>query len=46
MLMKALSVSVCATKLSRSKLDKEGIVPPEKSLVIYSAVNNSRALGD
>jgi glycosyltransferase involved in cell wall biosynthesis len=45
-LMKALSESVCATKFVKACSDREGIVPPEKSLVIYSAVDNSRALGD
>jgi glycosyltransferase involved in cell wall biosynthesis len=44
--MKALSQSVCASKFVKECSDQEGIVPPKKSRVIYSAVDNSRALGD
>jgi glycosyltransferase involved in cell wall biosynthesis len=43
--MKALSESVCATKFVKACSDREGIIPPEKSRVIYSAVDNTRALG-
>ena len=44
--MKALSQSICATQFVKGCSDREGIIPPEKSRVIYSAVDNSRALGD
>jgi glycosyltransferase involved in cell wall biosynthesis len=44
--MKALAGSVCATRFVKACSDREGIIPPEKSWVIYSAVDNSRGLGD
>jgi glycosyltransferase involved in cell wall biosynthesis len=44
--MSALSSSICATKFVKACSDREGIIPPEKSWVIYSAVDNSRSLGE
>ena len=44
--MSSLSVSVCATKFVKACSDREGIIPPEKSRVIYSAIDTNRALGD
>ncbi|MGA2050111.1 MAG: glycosyltransferase family 4 protein [Terracidiphilus sp.] len=46
LLMSSLSGSVCATQFVKGCSDREGIVPPEKSCVIYSAVDTSRNLGD
>ena len=44
--MSALSESICATKFVKACSDREGIIPPEKSRLIYSAVDNNRYLGD
>lgn len=46
LLMNPLSGSVCATQFVKGCSDREGIIPPAKSGVIYSAVDTSRALGD
>lgn len=44
--MSALSESVCASNFVKVCADREGIIPPEKSRVIYNAVDNSRNLSD
>jgi len=44
--MSALSKSICATKYVKACSDREGIIPPEKSLVIHNAVDIARDLGD
>ena len=46
LLMQSLSRSVCATKFVKACSDREGIVPPERSVVIYNSVDNERDLGD
>jgi len=45
-LMSALSESVCGSKFVKACSDREGIVPPEKSRVIYNAAANNSTLGD
>jgi len=45
LLLAPLSKSVCATKFVKACSDREGIVPPEKSLVLYSAVDCTRRHG-
>ncbi len=46
MLMKPLSVVVCVTRFIKACSDREGIIPPEKSQVIYSGVDTARRHGD
>jgi glycosyltransferase involved in cell wall biosynthesis len=46
LLMKPLVHSACATRFVKSRSDKEGIVPAQKSHVIYNSVDNHRELGD
>jgi len=46
MLMTALSESICATNFVKACSDREGIIPPRRSRVIYNSVDNSRNLGD
>jgi glycosyltransferase involved in cell wall biosynthesis len=46
LLMKLLSGSVCATQFVKGCSDREGIIPSGKSIVIYSAVDTGRNLGD
>jgi glycosyltransferase involved in cell wall biosynthesis len=44
-LLSPLSKTVCATQFVKGCSDREGIVPPGKSLVIYSAVDSARQHG-
>ena len=44
--MSALSESICGSKFVKACSDREGIIPPQKSRVIYNAADTSRALGD
>lgn len=44
--MSALSEAVCGSQFVKMCSDREGIVPPLKSRVIYNSVDNSRTLGD
>lgn len=46
LVMSPLSAVVCATRFVKSCSEKEGIVPPEKTCVIYNSVDNGRDLGD
>ncbi len=45
-LMKPLGQSICATEFVKECSDREGIVPPNKSKVIYNAVDVKREHGD
>jgi glycosyltransferase involved in cell wall biosynthesis len=45
LLMRPLSYSVCATRFIKACSDGEEIVPPHKSLVLYSAVDTTKPLG-
>jgi hypothetical protein len=40
MAMKPLTQSICATQFIKDCSDREGIVPPEKSRVIFSGIDN------
>ncbi len=46
LVMRPLQASLCATKFVKACSDQEKIVPPEKSRVIYSAIDNFRDQGD
>jgi glycosyltransferase involved in cell wall biosynthesis len=46
MIVKPLTQSICATEFIKRCSDREGIVPPSKSRVIYSAVETTREYGD
>jgi glycosyltransferase involved in cell wall biosynthesis len=45
-LMKPLGQSICATEFVKECSDREGIVPPNKSKVIYNAIDIKREHGD
>lgn len=45
-LMAPLSESICATNFVKTCSDREGIIPPRRSRVIYNSVDNGRNLGD
>jgi glycosyltransferase involved in cell wall biosynthesis len=46
LVMNALSCAICATKFVKECSDREGIIPADKSRVVYSAIDNYRNLGD
>jgi len=44
--MRALSESICGSKFVKACSDREGIIPRNKSRVIYNSIDTSRSLGD
>jgi glycosyltransferase involved in cell wall biosynthesis len=44
--MRPLTEAICATRFIKDCSDREGIVPPHKSRVVYSGIDNDRSYGD